>query len=295
MAVKKRRSNWYIYLITFVIAAAIAAMGLSIFWDILFPPKTHTYTGGISSDRPGAENNMITLYMLSEQAASVPNRFLLVSYQPADEAIMCIPLRADLVVTASGGRSGTLSQIYSSGGIQAVLQGIQSTVGVTCDNYVKLDRDTFIVMADTIGKVQVSLPYDVFAADGSVLFEAGNHQMNGNDLYTYINYDNASYGEDYQSLVLGSVAVSIANNNLHGLAATVIQSYFTRLMNTADTNITLEDYTARQQAFLFTSVESYNPGQYYIPYGQITEGTFILSDDCKLTISQRLRLDEEEK
>lgn len=295
MAVKKRRSNWYIYLITFVAAAAIAAMGLSIFWDILFPPKTHTYTGGISSDRPGAENNMTTLYMLAEQAASVPNRFMIVRYQPADDAVICIPLRAELVASASGGKTGTLSQLYSSGGVQAVLQGVQNTVGVTCDSYVKFDRDSFISMADAIGKVQVSLPYDVLAADGSVLFEAGNHQMNGNDLYTYINYDNVNYGEDYQSLVLGSVAVSIANSNLHGLSATVIQSYFSRLMNTVDTDITLEDYTSRQQAFLFTSVESYNPGQYYIPYGELADGQFTLSPDCKLTISQRLKLDEEEK
>lgn len=293
MAVKKRKSNWYIYLITFAAASVIAAMFLSVFWDILFPQRTSAVHGGISTDIPDSSNNMRTLFMLSEQSASIPTRFLVVSYQPADEAVYCVPLRSDMQVTASGGRTGTLAQIYSLGGVQAVLSGIQTTVGIKCDNYVKFDRDTFITMADAIGKIQVSLAYDVLAADGGVLFEAGNHSMNGSDLYTYLNYDNADYGADYQSLVLGSAAVSVLNDNLHGLSATVIQSYFTKLMNTVDTDITLEDYTARQQAFLFTSVESFNPGQYYIPYGEIRDGVFYLADDSKLTISERLKTNEE--
>ena len=289
MAVKRRKSNWYIYLITFIIAAAIAAMGMSIFWDVIFPEREASNYSGIRTDIPDASNNIKILFMLAEEKAGAPNRYLLMSYQPADETIVCIPIRSNMQATV-GNRTGTLSQLYSDGGVQTILYAIEGTMGVKCDNYVKFDRDSFIAIIDFIGKVSVSCAYDVLAADGSVLFESGSHSMNGTNLYTYINYDNPSYGEDYQSLVLGSAAVSIFNSNLHGLSATVIQSYFTKLMNTTDNNLTLEDYTKRQQAFLFTSVESYNPGQYYIPYGDTADGVFALSDNSKTTILERLKL-----
>ena len=289
MAAKRRKSNWYIYFITFVITSALAAMILSIFWDVIFPEKEASNYSGISGDIPDASNNMKILFMLSEEKAGAPNRYLLMSYQPADEAIICIPIRPDMEAVV-GNRRGTLAQLYSNGGVQTIMYAIEGTIGVKCDSYVKFDRDSFVSMIDTMGKVTVSCAYDVLAADGSVMFEAGSHQMNGTNLYTYINYDNPAYGNDYQSLVLGSAAVSIFNSNLHGLSSTVIQSYFTKLMNTTDNNLALEDYTKRQQAFLFTSVESYNPGQYYIPYGDVGEGVFILSDSSKTTILERLKL-----
>ena len=292
MAVKRRKSNWYIYLISFVIASAIAAMVMSIFWDVIFPQREASNYSGIRTDIPDASNNIKILFMLSEEKAGAPNRYLLMSYQPADEAIICIPIRSDMEA-AVGSRRGTLTQLYTDGGVQTVLYAIEGTMGVKCDSYVKFDRDSFVSMMDTLGRVSVSCAYDVLAADGSVLFESGNHSMNGTNLYTYISYDNPAYGDDYQSLVLGSAAVSIFNSNLRGLSATVIQSYFTKLMNTTDTNLTLEDYTKRQQAFLFTSTESYNPARYYIPYGDMGDGVFVLADSSRETIRERLKLTEQ--
>ena len=116
-------------------------------------------------------------------------------------------------------------------------------------------------MTDAIGKVNINCAYDVMNPDGSTLFETGDHSMNGNDLNV-----NASTG---------------------------LQSYYTKLINTADTNLTLEDYTKRQQAFLFTSTESNNPGQRYIPYGETADGMFVLSDSSRTTILERLGISED--
>ena len=289
MAVKRRKSNWYIYFITFAVTAAIAAMGLSIFWDVIFPEREASDYSGIRTDIPDASNNMKILFMLSEEKAGAPFRYLLFSYQPADETIVCIPIRTDMEAVV-GSRRGTLSQLYTDGGVQTILYAIEGAMGVKCDNYVKFDRESFVSMMDTLGKVSVSCAYDVLANDGSVLFESGSHAMNGTNLYTYLSYDNPAYGDDYQSLVLGSAVVSIVNSNLHGLSSTVIQSYFTKLMNTTDNDLKLEDYTKRQQAFVFTSTDSYNPGQYYIPYGDMGDGVFKLSGSSKTTILERLSL-----
>lgn len=293
MAVKKRRkSNWYIYFITFVLTAVLAVMGLSLVWDIIFPAKEETKISGITSNVPDASNNITVLFMLSDEKAANPSRYMIVSYQPADEAIICIPIRSNMRGRV-GSNLKTINEFYSEGGVQSVLYAIEGTVGVKCDRYVKFDRESFISMADAIGKVAINCAYDVINPDGSILFDTGVHSMGGNDLYMYLNYDNTSYGEDYQSQVAGSTAVSVVNSNLRGLASTVIQSYFTKLTNTADTNLTLEDYTKRQQAFLFTSTESNNPGQYYIPYGETEDGVFVLSESSKTTILERLKIEDD--
>lgn len=290
MAVK-RKSNWYIYLITFCIASALAAMILSLFWDILFAPKEEKKYSGITSDLPDSSNNMIALFMLSEEKAANPSIYMIISYQPADEEVICIPLKKTMNVRV-GNKLATINECYSNGGINSVLYGIEATIGVKCDRYAKFDRDGFIELIDLIGKVSVNCAYDVYANDGAVVFETGSHSMNGTDLYTYLNYVNPQYGEDYQSLAIGSAAVSMINSNLHGLAATVIQSFFTKTMNTSDNNFTIDDYTKRQQALLYTSTESYRPGQYYIPFGDSPDGTLTLSPDSRATILERLKIEE---
>lgn len=290
----KRKSNWYIYLITFIIASALAAMIVSIFWDVIFPEKENVvYQGSISSDIPDASNNLTVLIMLSEEKASVPQRYMVVSYQPADEQVICIPIRADMRAVV-GNTITSISAFYEQGGVKSAIYAIENAVGVRCDNYVKFDRESFVSIIDMIGKVTVNLAYDVLANDGSVMFASGSHLMSGSELYSYIMYNNASYGEDYSSLVAGSAAVSIVNSNLRGLSATVLQGYFTKLINITDTDLELDDYTKRQQALLFTSSESYNPGQYYIPYGETDEsGLFALSADSRETILSRLGIDED--
>ena len=228
--------------------------------------------------------------MLSEEKAANPTRYMIVSFQPADESVICIPLRSNLRARL-GNSVNTLDGFYTEGGISSVIYAVEGAVGVKCDRYVKADRESFVSIIDTIGRVSINCAYDVLANDGSVSLEAGSHSMTGNNLYNYINYDNPSYGDDYQSLVAGSAAVSLINNNLNGLSATVIQSYFTKIQNTMDTNFTLDDYTKRQQALVFTSTEIFDPGQYYIPYGETVDGMFVLSDNSKATILERLKID----
>ena len=54
-----------------------------------------------------------------------------------------------------------------------------------------------------------------------------------------------------------------------------------------------EDYTLRQQAFMYTSENSYNPAVYYIPYGTYEEdGSFVIAENSVATIKDRLGITE---
>lgn len=299
MAVKKRKSNWYIYVITFLIALGIAVLAVQSMEGLLFPEKSSDALNYEAvSYLPSEANNMTTLVMLSEMKAGTPDLYMIVGYRPNKEVIALIPISKQLKATL-GFTTGTLTDHYRNGGAESVMLAIQNATGVEIDNYVKFDRLSFIDFVDEIGKVTINsgydIPSDVPGEDGNmeIFLTAGTHALGGEDLYKYLSYTDEELGDDYKNMTFGSVAMSIFNSNFRNLSSTLLQSYFNKIINTTDTDMRFEDYTLRQQAFMYTSENSYNPAVYYIPYGTYEEdGSFTIAESSVATIKDRLGITE---
>lgn len=292
----KRKSNWYIYIITFIITAALLSLVVWKIWDYLFPAKetVTTNASGITDFRPDASNNMTVLLMLSEEKAAIPEYYMLVSYRPKDEVISLVPLRSDIYAT-EGGVSGNLMQIYQKNGSQGVMYAMENLLDVKCDFYVKFDKYSFIELANFGGTVSVNIPYTLTDPEtGDLDFASGTQILDGEQLYKYITYKNFTEGIEYTNVVLGSVISSMINQNFRGLTTTDLQTIANMIINNADTDFKFDDYTARQKAFLYTTENTYNPAEYYIPYGESDEhGSFILSENSVLTIRDRMGIEEQ--
>lgn len=292
----KRKSNWYIYIITFIITAALLSLVVWKIWDYLFPAKetVTTNASGITDFRPDASNNMTVLLMLSEEKAAIPEYYMLVSYRPKDEVISLVPLRSDIYAT-EGGVSGNLMQIYQKNGSQGVMYAMENLFDVKCDFYVKFDKYSFIELANFGGTVSVNIPYTLTDPEtGDLDFASGTQILDGEQLYKYITYKNFTEGIEYTNVVLGSVISSMINQNFRGLTTTDLQTIANMIINNADTDFKFDDYTARQKAFLYTTENTYNPAEYYIPYGESDEhGSFILSENSVLTIRDRMGIEEQ--
>ena len=299
MAVKKQKSNWYIYVITFLITLGIAVLAVQSMDEILFPKKSSDALNYEAvSYLPSEANNMTTLVMLSEMKAGTPDLYMIVGYRPNKETIALIPISKQLKATV-GFTTGTLTQHYQNGGAESVMLAIHNAMGVEFDNYVKFDKISFIDFIDEIGKVSVNSSYDIPSGtvdeDGNreIFLTSGAHALNGADLYTYLSYTNDELGDDYRNMTFSSVAMSIFNSNFRNLSSTLLQSYFNKIINTTDTDMRFEDYTLRQQAFMYTSENSYNPAVYYIPYGTYEEdGSFVIAENSVATIKDRLGITE---
>lgn len=291
----RRKSNWYIYVITFIITAALLSLVVWKIWDYLFPAKetVTTSVSGITDFRPDATNNMTVLLMLSEEKAAIPEYYMLVSYRPKDEVISLVPLRAD-TYTTEGGVSGNLMQIYQQNGSQGVMYAMENLVGVKCDFYVKFDKAAFVEFANIAGTVSVNVPYTLTDPEtGDLDFASGAQILDGEQLYKYITYKNFTEGVEYTSVVLGSTISAMINQNFRNLTTTDLQTFANQIINNADTDFEFDDYTTRQQAFLYTTENSYNPAEYYVPYGDYDEnGYFILADNSASTIRDRMGIEQ---
>lgn len=285
----KRPSNWYIYLITFIIASFIAVMVVNRIWDSLFeetPYTTYTRTGAVDY-RPDASHNMTVLVMLAEMKAATPEYYMLINYRPKDEVIMCIPISGNLKATV-GNFTGNLNEQYDNSGADGVKLAIENAIGVTCDKYIKFDKMSFTDFVDLTGTVSVNIPYDITEGD-ETLFTAGTSNFNGEQLYDYMTYQGFAEGEDYQMVVQSSAITSLLNSNMRNLSTTYLQNYANKILNTTDTDFSFVDYTEHQAAFMYTSENSYNPAEYYIPYGEVGgDGYFSIASNSIITIKERI-------
>lgn len=295
MSIKKinrRRSNWYIYLITFVISGALLSFAVWMMWDVLFPTSSQPVmsSSGALDYRPDASYNKTMLLMLSENTGGVPEHYMMMNYRPRDEIIVLVPLNPNILATVAN-QEKRLSEHYSDSGAEGVIYAVESAFGVLCDYYVKFDEDAFVNFIDLAGIAPVAIPYTL--DDENYFFLAGEHDFDGQTLYDYITYPDFNEGEDYRSVVIGSAISKFINKNSLNLTVTQMQSLFNSIINNTDTNLDFSVFTSNQSAYLYTTQNSPNLAVYYVPYGEhLDNGTFRVSENSILTIRDRFGLTE---
>lgn len=321
MAVK-RKSNWYIYLIALIISFVLLGLFVSSIWDSLFPASEDAASYSIShSDfRPSPDIKPTYLVMLSDMKAATPVYYMLANYRPREEMIVFVPLQENMKVSY-GGNEGSLYEMYDNFGAEAVMGGIKTSLGVECKHYIKFDRLSFIDFINLTGSVYVNIPADITETvtktvleketveiDGEekevtrsvkkaveeIVFPAGVSYLDGEKLYDYITYDFGK-GVDYKLAVHGAMAMNMLNRNFRNLSSTEIQKFAEKLIYSTDTDITMSDYTNMQSVLQYTSENTINPCEYYMPYGENDGGYFIISENSKATILDRLGINPEEE
>ncbi len=317
----KRKSNWYIYVITLVVSFAILGFFVSTIWDSLFPASRDSQSGfnvNSADYRPSAEIRTTVLVMLSEMKAGTPTYYMLMNYRPRDEVIVFVPLPENMRVDY-GGNTGSLYEMYDNLGAEAVVGGLNGALGIECEHYIKFDRLSLIDFVDLTGDVYVNIPTDItetkteytletelVEVDGeeqevtrqvkkeveNVLFPAGAQYFGGEKLYDYLVYP-FPMGRDYSLAVHGSAAMNMLNRNFRDLSSTELQGYAEKIMSSTETDLSFSDYVEYQPVLQYTTENSINPCEYYIPYGENEGGYFILAANSAVTIRDRFGIGEE--
>ena len=319
----RRKSNWYIYVITLIISFALLGFFVSSIWDSLFPTEKDAdsaYSVNNADFRPSADIKLNFLVMLSEMKAGVPDYYMLASYTPRTESVVFIPLPENTRVNYKG-NAGSLYEMYSNLGAEAVMGGINETIGFECKNYIKFDRLSLIDFVDLTGEVYVNIPADITESrietfletemmeiDGEeqevtktvkkkvedIIFPAGAQYFDGETLYSYITYDFGK-GVDYTLAVQGAAAMNMLNRNFRDLSSTELQSYAEKIINSTETGFMFSDYVEYQPVLQYTTENSINPCEYYIPYGETEGGYFMLNPNSVQTIRDRCGIVAEEE
>ena len=290
MAVR-RKSNWYIYLLAFVVTTVFVIMVIFTFRWYLFPERTREVglnnAGGLSeSFTPTAEHNFNALIMLSKSADDSPELYVIAAYNAVESRLSFIPLPTGISVAAEG---RDLPNIYAAQGGAGIISAIEDIVGVKLDNYVTFTRESFVDFLAVYGNVRYNVPKTIIVADGieADTFNTGSQLFSPESCYRYIMLADFEEGESYRFNIIGDVLSSLVNQNYSYADSTLLDSYSRHFIDAQDSSITEEDYTAHKAALLNTIIYGSSPAEYYVPYGDYEDGGFKISDNSIITIKQK--------
>ena len=290
MAVR-RKSNWYIYLLAFVITTAFVIMVIFTFRWYLFPERTKEVglnsAGELSeSFTPTAEHNFNILAMLSKSAADSPELYIIAAYDAVDSRISFIPIPTGISVSAEG---RSLPNIYAAQGGAGAVSAIESVIGIKLDGYVAFTRESFVDFLLIYGNVRYNVPKTVIVPDGieADTFNAGSQLFSAESCYRYIMLADFEEGESYRFNIIGDVLSTLVNQNYSYADSSLLDIYARHFIDAEDSSITEEGYTAHKAALLNTILYGSSPAEYYVPYGEYADGGFNISENSIITIKQK--------
>lgn len=291
----RRKSNWYIYLLSFVITAAFVIVAIFVFKWYLFP--TDTQNTGLNKQgeldenfSPTAEHSFNMLGILSDGVYDSPEMFFIVSYNAPANGLTFIPIPNGISV-ASQGR--TLPNVYAAQGGAEVVNVIENEIGIRCSSYVKMDSQSFEDLLTAFGNVEYDIPRTITVRDGEnmVTFNSGRNLLTSKEVFQLVYKAEYDEGESYKFRTAADIFAELINQNYRHVDGGLLDTYFGLIVNNAETNLTEQLYKAHKRALLNTVEYGVQPADYYIPYGEYTDdGGFKIAYNSIVSIKQRAGL-----
>ena len=114
---------------------------------------------------------------------------LTVNPQTEDVLMLSVPRDTKTYVPAAG-RETKLTESFSYGGVESTIQSIQELLDVPIDYYITTNFEGFEDIVDTLGGVQVNVPFTFKSQlTGSLkwkTFQQGSMDLNGNEALAYV-------------------------------------------------------------------------------------------------------------
>ena len=181
MAVR-RKSNWYIYFISFGITLAMIIMVVLSLKDLIFPQSKETglnTNGTLAEDFvPDQSMNLSVMTMISDADDDLPSLFIAVVYDAVENRMTYIPVTEGIALQSAG---RTLPNIYAAqGGTVITAYGDGGWHG-GFGNYIIIDHGGELstvyahCSAVTVSVGQTVNKGDVIGYVGSTGWSTGNH------------------------------------------------------------------------------------------------------------------------
>lgn len=292
----RRKSNWYVYFISFGIAMAFAVAAIIAFRWYLFPennePTGLNPSGGVADNfHPSAEHNFNSLIMLSDKSSDNPDLFMLVEFSAVENRLAVVPMPNGISVPTEG---RSLPNVYAAQGPRKVVSVLESILKIECDSYIQLDRSGFLDIVSTFGNVNYGIMKTLIIYDGSMVetLNAGTQRLAAESMFRLAMFAEYADGESYRFSSIGQMFADLINQNYRTIDGSLMDNFFAQIVKDAETDLTEEKYKKYKPALLYAIEYSSSPAEYYVPYGEYTEdGGFVISENSKITIRQRAGLE----
>ncbi len=288
----KRRSNWYIYLITFVITGVLLFIVSNVLLSSYYSSQQanqnvqqHPTTGTIFV--PDSNYDFTMLIMISETADAAPEQFMTLTYRAENSQFTVMPFLSNSDI---GG--AVLKNAYGSGDPGAVMSALSNAAGTEITKYIRFTKSTAVQFFNMVGNTTLSVPKELKHENEDntlTIIKQGTSAFSGSQLYDYLTFPD--FGEtdvQYSCKVQATAISSFINQNFADISEASMDEYMEFITGFTDTNITEQDYLSKKAALLYTFDDSPTPCDYYIPYGELNGNNYAISEDSIKTINDKI-------
>lgn len=230
-----------------LVLLALAMVGTVLAVQPIMPGAEQEQDSGYVYHPPASDTLTMAVVGLS---GDTPRDFLLIRYNPQYGQI---PLA--LLPPQTRTEDGTLAEIFSKNGGEALKRAISARFGIVVDRYAALNGTPFMRIASKVGSVSYELPYEIsYSRDGyPIRFAAGHQQLDGQDLLNL--FDVPAFRGDpvEKSALLGKIAAEAINQNMGAASDKRASGIFKLAVNLVRTDLTSTDFELRRQSADFLS------------------------------------------
>lgn len=294
---KKRRSNWYIYVITLAVTGVIVALVSYILLGKFYDKQRDNATVNISQAQgtaftPDASYNFSLLLTLSADADSTPEKYMTLTYLATENTFILMPY---LPSTELNGN--TLKQICEQSGEAEIAKQLSEKTGLSINKYIRFTKSTLTELFDMVGNTTLTIPSEIKyenKKDNTVtIINQGTQIFTAEQMYSYLTLPDYGIKDDlYPCKVAATAISSFIDQNFIGTSEKTLNGYVDFIINFTNTNIEQGDYDTKVKALTHTFSQTKSSiTDYYIPYGEKSGNNYVIDDNSWKSAKQTVGIE----
>lgn len=244
---------------------------------------------------PTSANNKTTLFIFDSEKRLSGCCFLIVRMIADEQKMIIMPVPADTYAYANG-TEDSLYEFYRKGGAPQAVSAAENAIGIKIDYYMKLNNDSFSVIADIFGGVDFDVPYNLIYSNPDTgeetIIREGSTHLDSAMLRKVITYPLYNSGEEYRAKIMGVAINDLINRNIDESFSSHVDDYFSAVINsTAETNFTAYDYKEQSEAMKYVASSDDRVSQLVTVTGAYNaDGLFVLDENFLRSLTERFKL-----
>lgn len=221
------------------------------------------------------------------------NYLFIVGNENTDEMYFCTLFQTDMDTVSykactlspqTNADGKQLDQIYLSSGADGVANSLSKLMGIEIDFYVWADYKDYENMFDYLGSVNYTVLNDVRYKDTSrygynIRISAGNQSLDGDSAVKLMRYY-ADYENNYSAV--NEILLAAASQHMNEENYEKRENVFSRFIEYSQTNVTVRDFTRRQNNMLVLSSSTTGVNVYSVAV--IYDSNNLTSDSVKAVL-----------
>ncbi len=244
---------------------------------------------------PTSANNKTTLFIFDSEKRLSGCCFLIVRMIADEQKMIIMPVPADTYAYANG-TEDSLYEFYRRSGAPQAVSAAENAIGIKIDYYMKLNNDSFSVIADIFGGVDFDVPYNLIYSNPDTgeetIIREGSTHLDSALLRKVITYPLYNSGEEYRAKIMGVAINDLINRNIDESFSSHVDDYFSAVINsTAETNFTAYDYKEQSEAMKYVASSDDRVSQLVTVTGAYNaDGLFVLDENFLRSLTERFKL-----